>query len=88
MLPVYCPDSMSCKITGNNPAPQRHRDAWPKDPLVLHTQYASSYHKLERAARHNPDAAAYLRSAPGPKWMRKMSAIKVGLVVLLSAIGM
>lgn len=88
MLKIYYPDDMACKVTGKNPESKRRGDAWPKDPLVLHTQYAASYHRLEKAARRNPKAAEYLRNAPGPKWMRKVSAVKVGLVILLSAIGM
>lgn len=89
MLPVYYSDPMSCRITGHNPPPPRTPSAaWPKDPLVLHTLYAPAYHKLKRAASHSPAAAAYLKNAPGPKWMRKMSTIKFGLFVLLSAIGM
>lgn len=88
MLPVYCPHSLSCRVTGYNPPQRCDTSAWPKDPLVLHTLYSPAYHKLKRAARHSPAAAAYLRSAAGPKWMRKMSTIKLGLFVLLSAIGM
>lgn len=88
MLPIYYHEDMTFKPTGENPELKGRHDAWPKDPLVLHTQYASAYRRLEKAARHNPEAAAYLKNAPGPKWMRKVSAIKVGLVILLSTIGM
>ena len=87
-MKVYVQDNMSARVDGTLVHHVASTEQWPKDPFVLHTIYSPSYRKLERAARHDQRAAEYLRTAPGPRWMRRMSAIKVGLVLLFSAVGM
>lgn len=87
-MKVYVQDDMSARVDGTLVHHAAPAEQWPKDPFVLHTIYSLSYRKLEHAAQHNPRAAEYLRDAPGPRWMRRMSAIKVGLVLLFSAVGM
>lgn len=76
------------KITGELPSAPSSRSRWPKDPFVLHTQYYPAYHRLRKAAAHNPQAREYLQNAPGPKFMRRMTVVKTGLVLLLSAFGL
>lgn len=60
---------------------------WPNDPFVQHTQNYRAYTKLKRAAQHDPKAAEYLRSAPGPKFMRRMTVAKVAATLLLATTG-
>lgn len=76
------------RFTGELPSAPSSRSQWPKDPFVLHTQYYPAYHKLRKAAAHNPQAREYLQNAPGPKFMRRMTVVKTGLVLLLSAFGL
>jgi len=80
--------SRGYKFTGELPSAPSSRSQWPKDPFVLHTQYYPVYHKLSKAAAHDPQARAYLQNAPGPKFMRRMTVVKTGLILLLSAFGM
>lgn len=68
--------------------PSRISHAWPNDPFMQHTVNYRAYTKLKRAAQRDPKAAEYLRNAPGPKFMRRMTLVKAAATLLLAAAGL